>query len=144
MKKNTKQTEEYFLKKFEAQTPRAKCNSIFECFVSYNNAIKSAEKTTSKIKLEKLDDVAEINFRLARKQMSLLNEKELTTYLELVKERMERDFASIKETDMLNARMQYSLLLRHIPEGLTPQQQTIKKELQSKLENFYIRNEIEM
>lgn len=144
MKLNTTETEEYFLNRFKSKSPKAKCKDIFDCFLAYGYALDKAEQTTSKKQLEKLDDTAEINFRLACKELSMLSEDELTIYLNYLKDHLTRDFASASETQMLGMRMEYSRLLRHIPKTLSPEQQSIRDDIQAMIYNYYVKMDNEM
>ena len=137
---NTQETEEYFMKKFQAKTPTAKCKAIFDCFALYSKAQNATALTRSKKRMEKLDDSAEINYRLACKQLSMLSESELTMYLTLLRDNMTKAFASAKEEQKLSTRMDYSMRLRHIPANLTSEQQSLRDEMVELLENYYVKD----
>ena len=141
---NTSQTEEYFLKKFDAKSPIAKSRAIFDCFSAYSSAQNLSALAKSRKRLDKLDDTAEINFRLACKQLKLLSTEELTIFLHFVREKMVSDFLSAKEEQKLNARLEYSRILRLLPEVLTPDQQALKNEMLDMIENYYIKDDKQM
>ena len=141
---NTTETEEYFLNRFKSKTPKAKCKDIFDCFLAYGRALDKAGQTSSKKQLEKLDDTAEINFRLACKELSMLSEGELTIYLNYLKDHMMKDCANASEMQMLGTRMEYSRLLRHIPKNLNPDQQSIYDDIQAMILNYYVKIDKEM
>lgn len=141
---NTSQTEEYFLNKFSAKTPIAKCRAIFDCFSAYSSAQNLSALAKTKKRLEKLDDTAEINFRLACKQLKLLTSEELTIFLHFVRDKMVGDFKSAKEEQKLNIRLEYSRILRFLPEKLSSEQQEIKNELLGMIENYYIKDDKQM
>ena len=144
MKLNTTETEEYFLNRFQSKTPKAKCKDIFDCFLAYGRALDKAGQTTSKKQLEKLDDTAEINFRLACKELSMLSEDELTVYLNYLKDHMMKDCSNASEMQMLGMRMEYSRLLRHIPKTLSSEQQSIRDDIQAMIYNYYVKMDNEM
>jgi hypothetical protein len=140
MKMNTPQTEEYFLKKFMTKSPTAKCKAIIDCFSLYALSQEATTFTKSKRRIERLDDSAEVNFRLACKQLELLSPEELTIYLNYVKSQMTKDFDVAKEDQKLYTRIEYSRLLRHLPDGLTSEQQGLRDEMQRMLDNYYVKD----
>ena len=142
MTMNTPQTEEYLMNKFAARSVKGKCRSIFDCFAKYCKDQNSLSSARSEKKIKELEGSAEINFRLAKKQIESLEKQGLVTeYLKLVKDKMRSDLASAKESQMLNTRMLYSAILRNLPDTPTEEQTILKNQMETMLSSYFIKDE---
>ena len=135
-------TDEYFMGKFDACDLNSKCKSIYDNYQKYSMAQIMAEHTRSKVRIEKLDECASVNFRHAGQKLKRLNESEMTAYITYINEKMLQEMALEKKNEtMLNVKLIYGTILRQLPDNLTPEQQAIKSEMEQVLSSYFVKIE---